>query len=56
MRYAAFSRGRFRRALCLGLSIANGLGQHLVQFSLRLRRLSLGGFLPGHEYLYGVPE
>jgi hypothetical protein len=46
---AAISFG-LRQALRLGLRIADGLGQHLAQLSLGLRRFSREGFLPlGHE-------
>jgi hypothetical protein len=38
-----------RQALWLGLRVADGLGEHLAQLSLRLRRFSRKGFLPlGH--------
>jgi hypothetical protein len=46
-----------RRALWLGLCIADGLSKHFAQLSLGLRRLTREGFLPlGHELYVGMPE
>ncbi len=46
-----------RRALRLGLRIADSLGQHLAQLGFRLRRLAREGFLPlGHRQYVGMPE
>jgi hypothetical protein len=57
MRYAAFSRDRFRRALCLGLSIADGLGQHLAQLDFSLWRFAREGFCPCcHRQHMGMPQ
>jgi hypothetical protein len=48
---------RLRRALGLGLCVADGFGEHLAQFRLCLRRLARGGFLPlGHGQYVGMPE
>jgi hypothetical protein len=53
---AAISLG-LRRALWLGLRVADGLGQHLAKLSLGFRRLALKGFLPlGHRQYVGMPE
>ena len=46
-----------RQALWLGLRVADGLGEHLAQLSLRLWRLAREGFLPlGHGQYVGMPE
>jgi hypothetical protein len=46
----------FRRALSLGLCVADSFGEHVAQLSLGLRRLARG-FLPsGHEVHMGMPE
>ncbi|MGP8123547.1 MAG: hypothetical protein ACLP8B_23865, partial [Xanthobacteraceae bacterium] len=46
-----------RRALRLGLRVADGFGQHLAQLCLGLRGLSRGGFSPlCHETYMGMPE
>ena len=56
-RYAAFNRDRFRRALCLGLSIADGLGQHLAQLDFSLWRFAREGFCPCcHRQHMGMPQ
>ena len=56
-RYAAFNRDRFRRALCLGLSIADGLGEHLAQLDLSLWRFAREGFCPCcHTQYMGMPQ
>ena len=40
-----------------GLGIADGLGQHLTQLSLRPRRLPRDRYLPvSHEVYVGMPE
>ena len=53
---AAISLG-FRLLLCLSLRIADGLGEHLAQLSLGLRRFLRKGFLPlCHHYDMGMPE
>jgi hypothetical protein len=54
---AAISLG-LRHALWLGLRVADGLGEHLAQLSLRLRRLAREGFLLplGHERHVGMLE
>jgi hypothetical protein len=52
---AAISLG-LRRTLRFGLRVADSLGQHLAQLSIRLRRLALG-FLPlGHGQYVGTPQ
>ena len=57
MRCAAFNRDRFRRALCLGLSIADGLGQHLAQLDFSLWRFAREGFCPCcHRQHMGMPQ
>src|SRR6266436_9321727 len=57
MRYAAFNRDRFRRALCLGVSIADGLGQHLAQLGFSLWRFAREGFCPCcHKQHMGMPQ
>jgi hypothetical protein len=57
MRYAAFSRDRFRRALRLGLSIADGLDQHLAQLDFSLWRFAREGFCPCcHRQHMGMPQ
>ena len=38
-----------RRVLCLGLGIANGLSQHLVQLSLGSLWFALGGVILCHR-------
>ncbi len=46
-----------RRALWLGLCVADGLGEHLAKLSLRLRRFAREGFLPlGHGQYVGMHE
>src|SRR6266851_4016109 len=46
-----------RQALWLGLRVADRLGEHLAQLSLRLRRFSRKGFLPlGHRQYVGMLE
>ncbi len=48
---------RLRRALGLGLRVADGFGEHLAQLSLCLRRLARVGFLPlGHDQHMGMVE
>ena len=45
-----------RKALWLGLRIADGLGQYFAKLRLRLRRLARVGFLPlGHGQHVGMP-
>jgi hypothetical protein len=46
-----------RRALWLGLCVADSLGEHLAKLSLGLRRFAREGFLPlGHGPYVGMPE
>ena len=50
-------RQALRTVVRPGLSIADGLGQHLTQLSLRLRRLPRDRYLPvSHEVYVGMPE
>jgi hypothetical protein len=44
------------QALILGLRIADGFGQHLVQFSLGFCRFPLGWLPFGHELYVGIPD
>ncbi|HYI30477.1 MAG TPA: hypothetical protein VD863_21770 [Bradyrhizobium sp.] len=53
---AAIYFGR-RLSLRLGLRVTDGLGQHLAQLSLGLRRFLREGFLPlCHPFHMGMPE
>ncbi len=46
-----------RQALWPGLRVADRLGEHLAQLSLRLRRFPRKGFLPlGHRQYVGMLE
>jgi hypothetical protein len=46
-----------RRALWLGLRVADGFGEHLAQLRLCLRRLAHKGFLPlGHGQDVGMRQ
>ena len=48
---------RLRLTRRLSLRIADGLGEHLAQLSLGLRRFLRKGFLPlCHQYHMGMPE
>ena len=50
-------RQALRTVVRPGLSIADGLGEHLTQLSLRLRRLPRDRYLPvSHEVYVGMPE
>ena len=51
-------RRALRPLVRIGLRVADGLGQHLAQLSLRLRRLPRKArFLPlGHGHYVGMPE
>ncbi len=53
-----FGLRALRPVLRAGLRVADGLGQHLAQLSLRLRRLPRKArFLPlGHGHYVGMPE
>ena len=53
-----FGLWALRPVLRAGLRVADGLGQHLAQLSLRLRRLPRKArFLPlGHGHYVGMPE
>jgi hypothetical protein len=54
--FAAISLG-LRRALRLGLCIADGLGQHLAQLSLGSRRFARESFCPcGHGQYMGMQD
>jgi hypothetical protein len=57
MSYVAVSRDRFRWAPCLGLSIADCLGQHLAQLAFSLWRFTREGFCPCcHRQHMGMPQ
>jgi hypothetical protein len=58
MRYVAFGRdGGLRRALRLGLRVADGLGQHLAKLDFSLWRFAREGFCPCcHGQYVGMPE
>jgi hypothetical protein len=46
-----------RRALRLGLRVADGLGQHLSQLGLGFLRFTRKAFCPcGHKQYVGVPQ
>ena len=47
-------RGFSRPTLRFGLSVADGLGQHLAEFGLRLRRFALGWLPVGHGWYVGT--
>jgi hypothetical protein len=47
-------RGFSRPTLRFGLSVADGLGQHLAEFGLRLRRFPLGWLPVGHGRYVGT--
>jgi hypothetical protein len=47
----------FRRALCLGLRVADSFGEHLAKLGLSLWRFAREGFCPcRHEQYVGMPK